>query len=103
MDDFKASGYGIEYVSLTQGERVLIACDVAENQGYSFGRTETEEEGWFPTTFVEMVSELPTDSHASSVNVLLAMVLPCRTKLRLLSTCGIPNVRVIIQMQRTLG
>ena len=64
LGDFKAAEYGVEYVSLRQGAIVHIALDVAEDQGYSYGRNELGEEGWFPMTFVDLASEGPSNTNA---------------------------------------
>ena len=38
--------------------------DVAKDQGHVYGRNEIGEEGWFPATHVELMSESPGDQHA---------------------------------------
>ena len=64
LGDFQALEYGAEYVPLRKGTQVNVAVDVAEDQGYVYGRNEIGEEGWFPATHVELMSESPVDQHA---------------------------------------
>ena len=64
LGGFQALEYGAEYVPLRKGTQVNVAVDVAEDQGYVYGRNEIGEEGWFPATHVELMSESPVDQHA---------------------------------------
>ncbi len=57
LSDFSAAEYGEEYFSLKRDERVTRSREKLEDQGWAYGRKETNEEGWFPADFWQ---ELPS-------------------------------------------